>query len=240
MERRTLLLIAALVVAALGTTMVFLYVNGVNDRALAEQDPVQVLVATSAIDAGTTAGEALAAGAIESKEISRSSAADNALSDVTPIEDQVALSPIFAGEQILTNKFGAAGSSTNLPIPDGKLAISVQLDDPARLAGFLAPGSKVAIFLTINAAGKEKSQLLLPEVQVLSADGKTLAPAATGDTANASQAPAALVTLAVDQAQYQKVFFASSHGQMSFALLGKDAKLSPSVPGTDIDNLFAN
>jgi pilus assembly protein CpaB len=239
MERRTLLLIAALVVAALGTTMVFLYVNGVNDRALAEQDPVQVLVATSAIDAGTTAGEALAAGAIESKEISRSSAAVNALSDVTPIEDQVALSPIFAGEQILTNKFGAAGSSTNLPIPDGKLAISVQLDDPARLAGFLAPGSKVAIFLTINANGKEKSQLLLPEVQVLSADGKTLAPA-TGDTANASQAPAALVTLAVDQAQYQKVFFASSHGQMSFALLGKDAKLSPSVPGTDIDNLFAN
>ena len=37
MGRRTLLLVAAFVVAALGTTLVFLYVHGANDRALADQ-----------------------------------------------------------------------------------------------------------------------------------------------------------------------------------------------------------
>jgi pilus assembly protein CpaB len=46
MGRRTMLLVAAFVVAALGTTLVFLYVNGVNDRAVADQKQVRVLVAT--------------------------------------------------------------------------------------------------------------------------------------------------------------------------------------------------
>ena len=35
-----------------------------------------------------------------------------------------------------------------LTIPKGKIAISVNLSDPARVAGFVNPGDKVAIFLT--------------------------------------------------------------------------------------------
>ena len=58
MGRRTLLLIAALVVAALGTTGIFLYVNGVDERAEAGYDLVEVLVATTPIAAGTSAQDA--------------------------------------------------------------------------------------------------------------------------------------------------------------------------------------
>jgi pilus assembly protein CpaB len=246
MGRRTLLLIAALAVAAVGTSMVFLYVNGVNTRALDNQEPVRVLVAKTQISAGTSVTDAQAAAAFDVKEISRDSAAPGALSDLAPIEKFVALSTIFPGEQILVAKFGPPGSTNTLPVPDGKLAISVQLDDPARVSGYVSAGSKVAVFVTIENKGGEKSRLLLPEVEVIAAGGTTLVPSATsdsgetGDTASADQVPKALVTLAVDQEEYQKVFYASTHGQLYFAMIGKDGKPSTTVPGTDIDNLFEN
>jgi pilus assembly protein CpaB len=240
MGRRTLLLIAALVVAALGTTMVFLYVNGVNDRALANQRPVQVLVAKTQINAGTSVADAQAAAAFELKEISKASAARGAVSDLSPLANLVALSTIYPGEQILAQKFGPAGSVSALPIPDGKLAISVQLGDPARVAGFVSPGSKVAIFVNIARGGQEQTRLLIPEVEVIATGASTLVPTttSTGGATQTEQLPKALITLAVDQRQYQQVFFASTHGQMYFALRGKDPKLSTTVPGTDSGNLF--
>jgi pilus assembly protein CpaB len=239
MGRRTLLLIAGLAVAALGTTMVFLYVTGVNARALEDQKPVRVLVAKTQISAGTTVEQAQTAAAFGVKEISRDSAASGALSSLAPIKDFVALSTIFPGEQILAAKFGPPGATSSLSIPDGLLAISVQLDDPARVSGYVSPGSKIAVFVTIDDKGTEKSRLLIPEVEVIAAGGTTLVPSDAGDGAAAEPVPTALVTLAVDQKQYQKLFYASTHGQLYFAMLGKDAKPLTSVPGTDIDNLFA-
>lgn len=233
MGRRTLLLTAAVVIAALGTAMVFLYVNGVNARALENQKPVRVLVAKDQISAGTSVEAAQAAAAFDVKEISRDSAAAGALSALTPIEHFVALSTIFPGEQILAAKFGPTGSNSSLQIPDGQLAISVQLDDPARVSGYVSAGSKVAVFVTLD----DKSRLLLPAVEVIAAGGTTLVP---NDNASEEQVPKTLVTLAVDQRQYQQVLYASTHGQLYFALLGKNAKPSAAVPGTDNGNLFAN
>jgi pilus assembly protein CpaB len=239
MGRRTLLLIAAMVVAAVGTTMVFLYVHGVNSRALKDQEPVRVVMAKKAISAGTSGADASAAAAFEVKEISKSSAAPGAISDIAPIADLVALAPIYPGEQILTSKFGESASSSALPIPDGKLAISVSLGDPARVAGYVGPGSTVAVFLSTTDKGRQTTQLLLPEVEVIAANGKTVVPdTATGDAAAAAPAPGALVTLAVDQEEYQKVLFATKAGELYFALMGKDAKPSLGVPGTTAENLF--
>jgi pilus assembly protein CpaB len=242
MGRRTFLLIAALAVAAVGTTMVFLYVNGVNDRALADQHPVQVLVATAPIAAGTTAAEAQSAGALEKRTVSRASVAPGALSDITPIADKVALSPIFVGEQIIEDKFGQPGSTSNLPIPEGKLAVSVQLADPARVAGFVTPGSEVAIFLTIESGtGKnEVTRVLLPKVQVIATGATTVVSTTTtaeGQT-QTEQLPKALLTLAVSQAEAQKVVYGSQHGQMYFGLLTTDSKVDRSDTGVTAENLF--
>lgn len=243
MGRRTFLLVAALVVAAVGTTMVFLYVNGVNDRALANQHPVQILVATAPIAAGTTAAEAQSAGALEKRTVSRVSVAPGALSDITPIADEVALAPIFVGEQIIKAKFGQPGSTSNLPIPEGKLAVSVQLADPARVAGFVSPGSEVAIFLTIEGsrgADNEVTRVLLPKVQVIATGATTVVSTTTtaeGET-QTEELPKALLTLAVSQSEAQKVVYGSQHGQMYFGLLTADSKIDKSDTGVTNQNLF--
>jgi pilus assembly protein CpaB len=244
MGRRTVLLVVALVVAGLGTAMVFLYVNGVNERALARQEPVAVLMAKRDIAAGTSVADAEQAGAFEKRTITRDAAAPGVLSDLAPVEGEVALAPIFAGEQILREKFGASAEQNALPVPDDKLAVSVQLGDPERVGGFLRPGSEVAVFVTIaggrNGAGPEETRVLLPRVEVIAAGASTLVPQgpqADGGTAG-EDVPTAILTLAVDQEEASKIGYARGQGDMFFALRGENAEVSVSGDPIDAESLF--
>ena len=251
MGRRVLLLIVAIVIAAFGTTLVFVYVNGVNDRAIADQDPVTILVAKKTIAVGTKASDAQAQGAFEQKAVPRSAVTDGALSDITPIRDQLALTAIYPGQQVLSQLFGARNvAGDELSIPKGLLAMSVQLTDPGRVAGFVRPGAHVAIFVDVSPedvlTGKKLpdfSRLLLPNVQVLAAGPTTTTTATTtdketGDTTN-EQISKAILTLAVSEDQAQKLVLATGHSNaLYFALRNDDSRVEPSGP-TTLSNLFS-
>lgn len=246
MGRRTLLLVAALVVAALGTTGVYLYVSGVDERASADVKLVDILVATGPIQAGTTAKQASDLGLIDTRPYLKKSISDfQAMSDISGIENKVALAPIATGEPILATQFGDAADTSGLSIPDGKLAVSVQLGDPNRVAGFVTPGKHVAVMLTTTEvsgpnAGQQSTRFLLPDVEVIATGATTLVTTTTqtGDQAQTEQLPKAILTLAVDQTQAQKIVYGSQTGQMYFTLLGKDAKIDVTDPGTTAKNLF--
>ena len=107
MARRSILLIVAVIVAALGTTMIVLYVQGIDARAAQGQELVEVLTATEVIDAGETVAAAQEAGKLEKTEVVREDMVEGALTSTTSIEDQVALGTIYPGEQIIADKFGA-------------------------------------------------------------------------------------------------------------------------------------
>jgi pilus assembly protein CpaB len=246
MGRRTVLLIAAIVVAAVGTTMIFLYVNGINDRAVADQQPVKVLVAKTTIPSGTTAADAAKAGAFELQNIAKKQVAQGALSDIQPISNEVTLAPVFAGQQILSQMFGAQGSTSALPIPSSDIAMSVQLNDPARVAGFVQPGSNVAVFVTLppqpGANPRITTRLLLPKAQVIAVGpttttAQTSTDSQTGQT-NTEQISKAILTLALSQKDSEKVIFAQGQGTLYFALLTANSKVTPGK-GTDAQNLFS-
>jgi pilus assembly protein CpaB len=239
MGRRTLLLIAALVVAALGTTGVFLYVNGVDKRAAADLALVQVLVATAPIPAGTTAKQAKDEGALDLRRfLAESVSGLGALSDISSIANKVALAPIAPGEAILAGNFGSASDSGNLPIPPGQIAIGVSADATARVSGFVDAGSDVAIFFTENGTnGQATTRVLLPSVQVIASGSTTLA-TKPADTGQPTQQESTQLTLAVDQTEAQKIVYAQGHGTLTFALLTNSSKVNPSGPGTTAQNLF--
>ena len=150
MDRRRILLIIAAVVAALGTLLVFLYVRSADARAQDSVDAVQVLTASQPIAAGESYDDALAAGKIVPKGVARSQLLANVQTSPDALKGTVALQNLLPGEQIVADKFGtnAAEAASPLGIPEGKMAISVNLTDPDRVAGFVNPGSEVAIFVT--------------------------------------------------------------------------------------------
>ena len=242
MGRRTVILIVALLIAVIGASMVFLYVRGADTRAQEKQEPVEVLKAVAQIEPGESLAKAQTAGKLELQAVPRSQVLEGALSSVGENGALVALARIFPNEQITLSKFGAAGEQDVLTLPDGNFAISVNLSDTGRVAGFVSPGSRVAVFLNgpVGAQGQDGTRLLLPDVQVIAVGATTVTTSTTtgdGGAQTTESLPRTLFTLAVDQKKAEKLMYASTHGELSFGLLNDKSKVAPG-PGVTQTNLF--
>lgn len=241
MDRRRVLLIVAAAIAAVGTLLVFLYVRSADERATQQFDAVSVLRAVEVIPAGESIEAAQAAGKIETGTVSRNAVLEGARTDTEGLSGKVALTTIFPGEQILDSRFGSSAETEVLTIPEGMMAISVNLSDPARVAGFVNPGAEVSVFLTSQSGPQGAfTRMLLPRVTVIGVGTTSVVPTTTTDGSGGQtteQLPRTLLTLAVTQKQAEKVLFGSSTGELAFGLLTEDSDVSPG-PGVDVRNLF--
>lgn len=234
MDRRRILLIAAVLVAAMGAALVFVWAQGADKRASEKFDTVEVLKANAIIEAGETFEDASAAGKFVKSPVSQDQLLNGYQTDIAPLEGTRAMQTIYPGEQIVADKFttGDVSPTSVLPIPDdGNIAMSVNLTDPSRVAGFVNPGSEVAIFVTgTDEQGKAYSRLLLDRVTVLAVGNTTPVSTTTTDETGAStteQLPRTLITVSVDQLQMEKVLFAQSNGELAFGLLTPGSKVGP-------------
>jgi pilus assembly protein CpaB len=248
MGRRTLLLIAALVVAALGTVLVFLYANNAQNAAQEGQTLVKVLVAKSKIEVGTTGSAASANGAFEEQQVPKSTAVDGALADATPIANLIATVPIFPGQQIIGQQWGTVQQTSGLALPPGTVAMSVQLGDPERVAGFVQPGSTITILAQPADGAVNPVRTLLVHIPVIAVGPSTVvsktSSTTTGSGGNTEQIPTAILTLAVTQEQAEKIVYSSGkvnnalYNALWFGLEDKNSKFTPSDPGIGAKNLF--
>jgi len=243
MDRRRILLVAAVLVAAMGAALVFLYVKGADTRAEQRFDTVEVLRATSLIEPGEKVEDAQAAGKLALQAVAKDQLLDGYQQTTESLAGTVALAPIYPGEQIIAAKFGSsAAASSSLQIPEGKLAVSVNLTDPARVAGFVNPGSEVTVFLssTDPANGSQFTRLLFDRITVIGVGSTTPVSTTTTDESGAQtteQLPRTLLTLALDQKQAERVLYSASIGELAFGLLTENSAVAPG-PATTFDTLF--
>ncbi|EON23340.1 MULTISPECIES: Flp pilus assembly protein CpaB [Nocardioides] len=249
MARRSVLLLVAALIALVGTSMIVLYVQGIDARATEGQELVEVLTATDVIEIGDDVSAAQEAGKFEKTEVRKIDLVEGALSSTSSISDLVALGTIYPGEQIIARKFGSLGDADTLVIPDNKIAISVELTDPERVAGFVNPGSEVAIFISADPVrilpdGKELklapyTRLLLPKVEVVGV-GTTSIAARTTKTEDGEeeveQVARTILTVAVDQKEAERLIYAARNGDVSFAMLTSESKVvdKPGVTAVDV------
>jgi pilus assembly protein CpaB len=238
MNRRKILLLLAAMIAALGTLLVFLYVQGAEGRAKEDFEAVEVLVATQKIEQGESFDDA--SGKFEQKEVPKDSVLDGAQTTLGGLEGLVALTPIYAGEQIISAKWGGSVDITAsvLAIPEDKVAASVNLTDPARVAGFVNPGSQVAIVVGVEDGAYTRT--LLSRVTVLGVGGtSTITSTKTSDDGESTteEIPQTLMTVAVTQKEAEKLFWGAQFGELSFALVTEDSKLTETGPVNE-PNLF--
>lgn len=244
MGRRTVLLIVAALIAAVGTTLVFLYVRGVEARAAQQYDAVEVLTAVEVINPGESLEEAQAQGKIQMGTVPESQVLTGATTSIAGLAEKVALTTVYPGEQIVSAKFGEAGEQEVLGIPKGKMAISINLTDPARVAGFVNPGAEVAIFASSDAGAmgspNPTTRLLLPRVSVIGVGATTVVSTTVTDETGeqtVEELPRTLMTLAVDQKDAEKVIFAARNSEVSVALLTEDSKVAAGA-GVTPENVF--
>ena len=256
MARRSVLLLVAALIALAGTAMIVLYVQGIDARATKDQELVEVLIATATIETGESVADAQEAGKIEKSEVRRADLVDGSLSSTSSVSDLVAIGTIYPGEQLIAKKFGSLGDTQSLVIPDGKMAVSVELTDFERVAGFVNPGNEVAIFATpqdltaILPDDKEKklgdyTRIVLTRVPVIGV-GTTSVTSRTTKTEDgdqvAEEVARTILTLAVDQDQAERLIQADRNSDVTFALLTDESKVAdnPGVrPGDLFPELFA-
>jgi pilus assembly protein CpaB len=217
MKRRVLTIALALVLAIAGSGVVLAYVKGANARAVAGLKAVTVLVAQKEIPAGTSAGAAWQGGLLRGETLPAQSVPAEAVGSITADLDSLVMSSEIMPGQVLLRPMlvRAAQASGGLAIPAGLVAVTIPLCLPQAVAGYVQAGSQVAIFDT---------RMVLPKVQVLSMSGGTSGQGGSGTGAASQTQGSVLVTLAVDQADAERVIQVAETGLPYLALLTPDSQ----------------
>lgn len=246
MARRALAIIVALIVALLGAIGVVLYAQAADTRALAGQQAVSIYIAKAEVPVGTTVADAVSNKLISSQQVVAKGVPAGALVTVDSTNEKlVATSAIMPGEVVLATRFGSLTDQTQTGgVPDGKVAITVTLADPQRVAPLLQPGSHIVIYDSFNprdpksalpvpdgarlredVAGTRVTRVLIEDVQVIGVGSAQLQPSggqtASPDGQPANQANGALVTVAVSPAQAIALVHAAQTGTLYAGLRGK-------------------
>jgi len=244
MTRRILAILFALALAVFGTAAVLLYVKSADDRAVTGMEPVDVLVAKARIPAGTT-GEV-----IRSKELAetiklpaRSVPADEVLTRIPAELDKLVITSDLQPRQVVLKGMFSQQTRTagGLAIPEGKIAISVEATMAAQVAGYVRPGSQVAVFASYHfvADGKNTTRVLgssgegpggtsvlLSKVEVIAVGpygegATTVTPLDNGNAGNndTEASAAVLVTVAVTTEEAAKLIHAANADAIYLALV---------------------
>jgi pilus assembly protein CpaB len=166
-KRRLVAVLAAVLSAALGAALLLTYVTGADRRAMAGMQPVQVLVTTGVVPAGTS-GAALA-DLVKVRSLPATALVPGAVQDVSALAGLVSTADLAPGEQVLASRFvdpatlADAGRPT---VPKGQQQVSVDLEPQRVLGGDLGPGARVAVFTTTE----KKTRLAIRSALVLRVD----------------------------------------------------------------------
>ena len=141
-----------------------------------------------------------------------------AFSEIKPILDRGLVAAVGENEPFTETKLAPLGSGAGLPpsIPPGMRAMSVKVDEVIGVAGFVVPGTRVDLVVTLRGIGQAESmsRTVVSNVLVLTAGTKFDQEQAKDGKAQ----PSTVVTLAVSPSDAERIALASSEGKISLAL----------------------
>jgi pilus assembly protein CpaB len=247
MKRRVLSIVLAVLLAAIGTAAVLIYVNQADARALADQEAVVVLVAEKPVPAGTPVGTAKDSLRVET--MPAYSVPSDVVSAVDGEINGLFTSTALAEGQLLTRGMLVDQPHPNdVALPEGKLAVTVPVEAGNQGDDQLKPGLQVAVFNTFTVLEGQDARipsgdmlamkheynhatrLLLARVEVIGVLAEK-PPAKDGTPAQGFGKH--LVTLAVTQPEAERLIHALNTGTVSLAEVNDESKVAP---GNGVDN----
>ena len=252
MSKRTIALVVSVALAAVATVALISYIRGKENKIFEGAKTVEVFVAKDTIPAGTTGDLASSKGLIEKTAVPEKVAAVTAIRSLEEIKGKIAAVTIEKGEQIISPRFVLPGQlKAALPIPTGKVAISVQVGIPPGVAGFVQPGDHVSIIARLSvpkkggfsgpsgtAPSENRVQFLLQNVEVLAVGQRVVTVNPQGQqTATTQNTGGLLATVALTNKDAEKLAFAIFEGELYFVLLPEGSK-PVTTPGRTSENAF--
>ena len=239
MKRKIIGVLAALVLAGIGTTALVAYVESAKDQAVAAEALVDVYVVNSTIPKGTSAGDI--AQSVKVTQVPAKVLVDDAVTDLDAIDESlVAAVDLEAGEQLLSSRLVPASQLGRASVPAGLQELTVSLDPTRAVGGSLSVGDTVGVVLSFepfdlpgtddqsaNTTHLTFHKVLVTAVQFAEGDGANATTddeSTDGDTA-AEPAPTSqvLVTLALSSPQVEQLVFGAEFGHIWLTAENADA-----------------
>jgi pilus assembly protein CpaB len=221
-------LIAATALGLVAAIGVFVYTAGAENRVLADQQPTAVYVTTEPITAGTSFADALSNGSVEQTQIPASTVPIGVMIQPTT---GIALADIPPGQIVMTTSFGDQVPVLEpIAIAPDQMGVTLALGDPQRVGGFLRPGSSIAIFNTTERP-ESQTRLLLFDVTVLAVGSATTSQSADEQ---AQETQTALITVAVNPGEAERLVHAAQTGSLYLALLSSEAVTMTTAGVSDV------
>lgn len=167
-SRRTLILIAAIVVGAIAAFALFNYVQGIEDRANEDAERIEVYKVALDIPKGTPGEQANSEGMIVLSEIPREFLPANYTRDLSTIEGKVALNNLSANQVLVEGMFVDPASALitfSERLEEGEVAITISVDQVRGVAGLLVPGDRVNIMTLHESIAGEEVEGAGPETE---------------------------------------------------------------------------
>jgi pilus assembly protein CpaB len=140
-----------------------------------------------------------------------------AIAEVESAVNRGLLTAVLENEPITVNKVASIGTAGLPPaIPRGMRAMSVKVNDVIGVAGFVVPGTRVDVVVTIRRTSDSMTRTAASNVQVLAAGTRQdqVKPDSESKTATAST----VVTLIVSPQDAERIALAQSEGEIMLIL----------------------
>lgn len=215
-RRSWLILGAALVVGLIAALLAFQYMRYSQAPEASTEPAIEttdVLVASQPIQRG----ERLSGDVLRQAPWPAGEVPEQAFREVEQVQDRVALRGLVAGELLLPSALSEpteGGATLTALVPDGKRAISIEVNPVIGVSGFVRPLTRVDVLATRRAGGGESAttRTVLENVTVL-AVRKVLDP--NEDVEIGSDTP---ITLLTTPEQAQKVALISDEASFHLSL----------------------
>lgn len=256
MNRRIIGVVAAVVLAAIGTVFLVNYVRGAEERALEGQETVEVLVVNEDVERGTPADDL--GDRVSTERIPAKVRAQGSVVDLDDLEGQVASVDLVGGEQLVTGRFTTPAqleAESDVEVPEGLQEVTISIAPHRALGGQISPGDLIGFVASFNfederdeeqIAEEEQEQLrqelsettkmilhklLITNVQVEQLPQTVDDDEADGDRSGPELAPTGnlLITLAVDVPQAERIVFSAEYGTVWLTAQDEDSSEDDSV-----------
>jgi pilus assembly protein CpaB len=215
-SRRTTLVVGiAVILAAIASLGMYRVVSRMPART-AEVKTVDVVVAQHPLTLGTR----LTADHVKVVKWPADSPVAGTFTKVEEVVDRGLIAPVEPNEPLTQTKLAALEAGAGLPpsIPPGMRAVSVKVNEVVGVAGFVVPGTRVDVMVTLTSRKQQSedsiTRVVVSNAQVLTAGTKY-------DQEKAKEGapiPSTVVTLLVTPEDGERIALAASDGQIMLAL----------------------
>ena len=213
--RLALVLAVALTAAGVASLVVYQVVSAIPVREV-EVASLHAVVAAKSIPVGTI----LTSDHVKIVPWPARNPVPGSFTTIDAVVNRGAIVEVAENEPLTESKLAPLGAGGGLPptIPEGMRAISVRTNEVVGVAGFVIPGTRVDVLVTVKERGAQSepiSRAVVSNVQVLTAGTRFDQEKARAD---GKPIPSTVVTLLVTPQDAERISLAASEGQITLTL----------------------